>query len=168
MKNLTTMCAAIGALALTGGAASAQPNPTYCHQYATNVAEQVPDGVAGGIVGATAGTVLGVVAGSVFGQGKKAKVVGGVAGGVAGAAIGVNAQKKKKQEAYNKAWAECTGQAVPVYYEIPPAGSQQWVYECSGKYNSFVADPNSPYFGTYQPFRDANGVLPPRRPCQLP
>jgi hypothetical protein len=168
MKVLTTTCAAIGALALTAGAASAQPNPTYCHQYASNVADQVPDAVAGGIVGGAAGTVLGVVAGSILGQGKGAKVAGGVAGGVAGAAVGATAQKKKKQEAYNKAWADCMGQAVPVYYQVPPAGSQQWVYECSVKYKSFNADPSSPLFGTFQPYANPDGSYPPRQPCQLP
>lgn len=168
MKILPTICAAIGALALTAGAASAQPNATYCHQYAANAADQVPDAVAGGIVGGAAGGVLGVVAGSILGQGKGAKVAGGVAGGVAGAAIGVNAQKKKKQEAYNKAWAECMNKPAPVYYAVPPAGSQQWVYECSVKYKSFIADPSSPFFGTFQPYANPDGSYPPRQPCQLP
>lgn len=167
MKILTRTCAAMGALALTAGVASAQQNATYCHQYAANVAEQVPDPVAGGLVGGAAGGVLGAVAGGILGQGKGAKVAGGVAGGVAGAAIGANAQKKKKQEAYQRAFDECMTPAVPANYPIPPAGSQQWVYQCSIKYKSFVADPNSPYFGTYQPYA-SNGVYPPRQPCQLP
>jgi hypothetical protein len=166
MKILATTWAVIGALALTAGAASAQ-NSTYCHNQATAAANQVNTG-SGGLVGGALGGLAGLGLGSALGQGSEAKVLGGIAGGVAGATVGVNAQKKKKQQVYNDTWAKCMNQAVPVYYDVPPAGSQQWVYQCSLKYKSFVTDPNSPYFGTYQPYAYPNGALPPRQPCQLP
>ena len=169
MKILAMTSAAVGALALAAGTASAQtPNATNCHNQALAAAEQVPDETAGGIIGAAAGGVLGAVAGGIFGQGKGAKVAGGAIGAVGGAAAGANIQGKKRKQIYNQVYGDCMNIATPVYYEIPPAGSQQWVYECSIKYKSFIADPNSPYYGTFQPYRDAYGNLPPRQPCQLP
>lgn len=167
MKILAITCAAVGALALTAGAAAAQ-NQTFCHNQAMAAANQVAKPPAGGVVGGALGGLAGLGLGSALGQGSEAKVLGGIAGGVAGAAVGSNVQRKKRQQVYNETYANCMNVATPVYYEVPPAGSQQWVYQCSVKYKSFIADPNSPYYGTYQPYRDAYGNLPPRQPCQLP
>lgn len=167
MKIIATIGATVGALALTAGTASAQ-NATFCHEQALAAADQVAKPAAGGAVGAILGGLAGVGLGGALGQGSEAKVLGGVAGGVVGATAGTNIQRTKRQKVYNDTYNNCMQVAVPAYYEIPPAGSQQWVYACSAKYRSFDANPNSPYFGTYQPYANPDGSYPPRRPCTLP
>lgn len=167
MRFLATTCAVVSAMALTAGAVSAQ-NPTYCDQQATAAANQFAQPQAGGVVGGALGGLAGLGLGSALGQGSEAKVLGGIAGAIGGAAIGTSAQKKKRQQIYNDTYNSCMNVAVPVYYEIPPAGSPQWVNLCASKYKSFNANPNSPYFGTYQPYANPDGGLPPRRPCTLP
>lgn len=165
MKFLATTCAVVGALALTGGTAAAQ-NHTYCHNQALAAADQVAKPGTGTILGGVLGGTAGALGGKLLGQGSEAKALGAIAGGVAGAAIGTSAQKKKRQDIYDTTYANCM--STPVVYQASPAGSAQWVADCSIKYRSFIADPNSPYFGTYQPFSNPDGSLPPRRPCELP
>jgi predicted lipid-binding transport protein (Tim44 family) len=166
MKILATTCAAIAALALTAGVAQSS---AYCEQQANAAANQVAKPAAGGLVGGALGGLAGLGLGSALGQGSEAKVLGGIAGGVAGAAVGTNAQRKKREQVWRDAYEYCMSQGSPAaYVPAPPAGSQQWVYSCSIKYKSFIADPNSPFFGTYQPFANPNGSYPPRQPCQLP
>jgi len=168
MKILTTTCAAIGTLALTAVAASAQ-NSAYCEQQANAAANQIAKPGAGGLIGGALGALGGVGLGSALGQGSEAKVLGGIAGGVAGAAVGTNAQKNKREKVWRDTYEYCMSQAAPAAYAPPPpAGSPQWVATCSSKYKSFIVDPNSPYFGTYQPYAYPDGSLPPRRPCELP
>jgi hypothetical protein len=168
MKTLAMTCAAIGALALTGGTASAQ-NSTDCHQQAAAAANQIAKPAAGGLLGGALGGLAGVGLGSALGQGSEAKVLGGIAGGVAGVAVGSNAQKKKREEVYRDTYESCMSMASPAAYDPPPpAGSPEWVAACSSRYKSFIADPNSSYFGTYQPYAYPDGSLPPRRPCELP
>jgi predicted lipid-binding transport protein (Tim44 family) len=167
MKTLAITCSVLGAMALTVGSAAAQ-NHTYCHNQAMAAANQIAEPAAGGVLGGLLGGTAGAVGGAVLGQGSEAKALGAIAGGVAGAAIGTNAQKKKKQQVYDQTYANCMSAAAPVVYgPVPAAGTPQWVADCSVKYKSFIADPNSPYFGTYQPYA-SNGVYPPRRPCELP
>jgi hypothetical protein len=168
MRILATTCAAIGALALTAGIGSAQ-NSAYCEQQANAAANQIAKPGAGGLIGGALGALGGVGLGSALGQGSEAKVLGGIAGGVAGAAVGTNVQRKKRDQVYRDTYEYCMSQAAPAAYAPPPpAGSPQWVTVCSSKYKSFIADPNSPYFGTYQPFAYPDGSYPPRRPCELP
>jgi len=162
MRIIFTTCAVAGALALSSGAASAQ-NSTYCYNQATAYANSHSSPVAGGVLGGALGALGGVIAGDIIGQGKGAKVAGGVIGGTAGAVVGSKSQANKRQLLYNQEYARCMNQPpAPVYYEIPPAGSPQWNYQCSLKYKSF--DPGS---GTYQPLPQG-GVYPPRRLCVLP
>jgi uncharacterized protein YcfJ len=163
MRIFVTTCAVVGALALGGGAASAQ-NSTYCHNQAMAYAKQHTNTVAGGVLGGALGALGGVIAGDIIGQGKGAKVAGGVIGGTAGAVVGSSSQKKKQNRLYDEEYYRCmnTPAPSPVYYDIPPAGSPQWTYQCSLKYKSF--DANS---GTYQPLAQG-GVYPPRRVCVLP
>jgi hypothetical protein len=168
MKILATTFAAIGALALSAGAASAQKS-AYCQQQATAAVNQIAKPAAGGLLGGALGALGGVGLGSALGQGSEAKVLGGIAGGVAGAAVGSNVQKKKREQLYRDTYEYCMSQAAPAAYATPPpAGSPEWVAACSSKYKSFISNPSSQYFGTYQPLAYPDGSYPPRRPCELP
>lgn len=169
MKVFVTTCAVVGALTLVSAPASAQNQQSaYCHNQALAQANAQTSTVGGGVVGGVLGALGGVVAGGILGQGDKAKIAGGVIGGTAGAAIGAGSQKNKREQVYQQAYSACMSQAYPVNYTVPPVGSPEWTYQCNQKYKSFIADPASPAYGTYQPFRDANGALPPRRLCELP
>lgn len=165
MKILITAGAIIGAVTLGSGAALAQ-NATYCHNQATAYANQVANPAGGAVGGGIVGAVGGALAGKLLGQGKGAVAAGAALGGAGGAALGASSQKKKREQAYNEEYYRCmnTPAPAPVYYDVPPAGSPQWNYQCSLKYKSFT-----PSDGTYQPYRPYDGApLPPRRICTLP
>lgn len=166
MRILITTCAALGAVALASAPASAQND--YCHNQALAYANSQTSTVGGGVVGGVIGALGGVVAGEILGQGDKAKIAGGLIGGTAGAAVGASSQKKKKEQLYQQAYQACVNQAVPATYAAAPVGSPEWTIQCSNKYRSFDSNPGSANYGTYQPYRDASGNLPPRRLCELP
>lgn len=165
MKIVVTALTVIGTLALSSVTASAQ-NPTICHNEALAFAKQHANPAAGAVGGGVIGAVGGGILGKVFGKGKKAVGAGAVIGGTAGALAGAASAKKKHDQFYNEQYYRCMNvpAPTPVIYDIPPAGSPQWNYHCSLKYNSF-----QPGTGTFQPFRPYAGApLPPRRVCVLP
>jgi uncharacterized protein YcfJ len=171
MKIFVTACAVAGVLALSSGTASAQ-NPTYCHDQAIAFANQYANPVAGGVGGGIVGAVGGGILGKVLGNSKKDTTAGALIGGTAGVIVGASSAKKKHQRLYNEEYYRCMNTPAaapapapaPVYYNIPPAGSPEWNYQCSLKYKSF-----QPYTGTFQPYRPYPGApLPPRRVCVLP
>jgi len=166
MKIIVTALAVVGTMALSG-TASAQ-NSIHCQNQATAYANQYANPVVGGVGGGVVGAVGGGVLGKLLGKGKKAVKAGALIGGTAGVLVGASKAKQKHQQLYNEAYYNCMNTPAPaptqVYYQAPPAGTPQWNYECSLKYNSF-----QPASGTFQPYRPYAGApLPPRRVCVLP